>query len=712
MVSPDNEVYVLDAGNARVQVFDGSGKFLRKFGSEGKGPGEFQAPPGLALEAGVRLYVGDRGNNRVQVFTLRQTPAVPRDMTAQARPNEIQLSWKPNTESYLEQYTVYRAESPTGPFKAAGTTNEPFFMDKGLPSNKTFFYRGDQQGARRERKRSLVARPPRSTPRLVPATPRKISIEALEKQITLSWLPNLEPFMSHYRVYRDEAACRRVSNCWQRRTRPCSWTLRLPTRRYYYYQITAVGKEGDESPPSEVVFASTPKAALSLPPLEIAKVEIGEIFCLGVQILRVPSVGQGDHQEQYGQCVSRRSSSASRSRISWTIPRRSRSSRLPAKQQVELQLKPVFSNRILEVTENTPVQSEIALTYYIAGEPRTVTRSFPVTLYERHAMVWDQKAKLGAFVTPKDPPVAEFARAVIRPYVDAYPEPAFRRWSMPARIYEALGVLGLKYIVDPTSPFQEFSENSRERGLSPVSARHAVAQERRLRRPFRPVRGAAWRTSASARRSSTCRAMCSSCSIPACRKRTGRRLGFPDELLVPYQGTVWIPVEMTMVGSSFTRAWQKAAEEYREWSRKRQGRDRASRRRPGSSSSRSRCRRPRSGPRRSRARRSRRLTRTNWKRWAGSGLRTFPPDISQALKKNPNDLAALAQLGILYGENGLYAEALEQFQKMLAAGQEQFPGAEQHRQHQLSAGAAGRREGSPMKPRCRPRPTMRAPWRT
>ncbi|MBS1128857.1 MAG: Fibronectin type domain protein, partial [Nitrospirae bacterium] len=37
-----------------------------------------------------------------------------------------------------------------------------------------------------------------------------------------------------------------------------------------------------------------------------------------------------------------------------------------------------------------------------------------------------------------------------------------------------------------------------------------------------------------------------------------------------------------------------------------------------------------------------------------------------ALKKTPDDATALAQLGILYGENGMYAEALEQFQKLLA----------------------------------------------
>jgi len=36
------------------------------------------------------------------------------------------------------------------------------------------------------------------------------------------------------------------------------------------------------------------------------------------------------------------------------------------------------------------------------------------------------------------------------------------------------------------------------------------------------------------------------------------------------------------------------------------------------------------------------------------------------LKRNPKDLHALGQLGMIYGENGLYTEALEQFKKMLA----------------------------------------------
>jgi len=82
-----------------------------------------------------------------------------------------------------------------------------------------------------------------------------------------------------------------------------------------------------------------------------------------------------------------------------------------------------------------------------------------VTLYERHAMTWDQKDKIGAFVTPKDPAVADFSRLVIQPYVDSYPN--LHSSIVYARaIYAALGVYGLSYIVDPSSPYQEFSGNT------------------------------------------------------------------------------------------------------------------------------------------------------------------------------------------------------------------------------------------------------------
>jgi len=55
--------------NDRILVYSPDGKkILRQFGKRGSGPGEFNQPHALAFDAQGRLFVGDRSNNRVQIF--------------------------------------------------------------------------------------------------------------------------------------------------------------------------------------------------------------------------------------------------------------------------------------------------------------------------------------------------------------------------------------------------------------------------------------------------------------------------------------------------------------------------------------------------------------------------------------------------------------------------------------------------------------------
>jgi DNA-binding beta-propeller fold protein YncE len=68
-VAPDGEVFVSDGyGNNRIARFDTLGRFLGSFGTEGSGPGEFRLPHALIFDARGRLYVADRSNARVQIF--------------------------------------------------------------------------------------------------------------------------------------------------------------------------------------------------------------------------------------------------------------------------------------------------------------------------------------------------------------------------------------------------------------------------------------------------------------------------------------------------------------------------------------------------------------------------------------------------------------------------------------------------------------------
>ena len=75
--SPDGRLFVLDAGNGRIQVFDADGDYITQWGRHGSGPGQFDFGSGLAAEdfsgsiavdeEGF-IYVADVGNRRIQKF--------------------------------------------------------------------------------------------------------------------------------------------------------------------------------------------------------------------------------------------------------------------------------------------------------------------------------------------------------------------------------------------------------------------------------------------------------------------------------------------------------------------------------------------------------------------------------------------------------------------------------------------------------------------
>lgn len=68
-VAPNGDFYVSDGyGNSRVVKFSKDGKYLKEWGTKGKGEGEFNLPHAVCVDAKGKVYVGDRENNRVQLF--------------------------------------------------------------------------------------------------------------------------------------------------------------------------------------------------------------------------------------------------------------------------------------------------------------------------------------------------------------------------------------------------------------------------------------------------------------------------------------------------------------------------------------------------------------------------------------------------------------------------------------------------------------------
>ncbi len=71
-IGKNGDIFVSDGHggttNARVVVFDKTGRFLRTWGTRGSGPGQFGEPHSLVIDRRGRVIVADRANGRLQVF--------------------------------------------------------------------------------------------------------------------------------------------------------------------------------------------------------------------------------------------------------------------------------------------------------------------------------------------------------------------------------------------------------------------------------------------------------------------------------------------------------------------------------------------------------------------------------------------------------------------------------------------------------------------
>ena len=70
-VAGNGDIFVAEGhggGRNRIIKFNARGEYLFEWGGSGDGPGQFNQPHALAMDSRGRLFVADRGNNRIQIF--------------------------------------------------------------------------------------------------------------------------------------------------------------------------------------------------------------------------------------------------------------------------------------------------------------------------------------------------------------------------------------------------------------------------------------------------------------------------------------------------------------------------------------------------------------------------------------------------------------------------------------------------------------------
>lgn len=224
-----------------------------------------------------------------------------------------------------------------------------------------------------------------------------------------------------------------------------------------------------------------------------------------------------------------------------------------------------FNDRVLELTENTPVQTNIRLTFFEDNNEKTVSQNAPLMLYSRNAIAWSDKARLASFVTPRDMPIVEFSRAAVRAFLKPLKSTTIGRPLTKAALFsEAVRALGISYVPDPSTPYKDVSNH-------PEIIDYVQFPRETLRRRTGDCDDT---TALLASLLESVGAQVALVDTPGhiflmanLEENDPGLIGLPIDRFIDFRGTYWVPIETTQIEKGFPAAWQsgiaafKAAQE-------------------------------------------------------------------------------------------------------------------------------------------------------
>ncbi len=117
-----------------------------------------------------------------------------------------------------------------------------------------------------------------------------------------------------------------------------------------------------------------------------------------------------------------------------------------------------FSDAVLTNQGRREVQAVVEASYSYEQVERSTRRSFPLQLLDANALVWDEPARLAAFINGRDPAVQKLAAGLYRSFAEQRPDQAsrahpLRNYLLAMYTFAALRELGVQYKPDPERPF-------------------------------------------------------------------------------------------------------------------------------------------------------------------------------------------------------------------------------------------------------------------
>jgi tetratricopeptide (TPR) repeat protein len=231
-------------------------------------------------------------------------------------------------------------------------------------------------------------------------------------------------------------------------------------------------------------------------------------------------------------------------------------------EMVDIDLILLFNQEVLKLEEDLKVQVKLDISWNYEGKDFITEETTIVTLYRRSAMQWDDSGKLSSFITPNENIVEQFSHRVVSNSALDYDFKFTEKFARAMRITNAVGAYGISYIEDPASPISKILGDS-----------EAVDTVRFARKTLFIRSGDCDDTTA------LLSSLLESAGIETAimtspghvfmafnsEEPVSNRWMYDSEIItaIPYNGTLWIPIETTILNEGFFKAWEIASKEIR-----------------------------------------------------------------------------------------------------------------------------------------------------
>ena len=237
--------------------------------------------------------------------------------------------------------------------------------------------------------------------------------------------------------------------------------------------------------------------------------------------------------------------------------------RLEPGETTSVDLYVLFNESILSVSEGAKIVTDITVSYRADGATGSDTETLTLDAYDRNALRWDDDARIAAFVTAKDEEVNRFTRSIAGIAGEINADAVSRNMRLGMIALEAMAEQRLAYVIDPTSAYAALSQNPGAIDFVQFprqtlyvgggdcddlsSTYNALLESLGISTAFITTPGhifAAFRLNMSPETARTA-------------------FADADEIIVRDDGSVWVPVETTLLGEGFVRAWSTGARQWR-----------------------------------------------------------------------------------------------------------------------------------------------------